>query len=855
MEKVLKLTSDTLRKVFSVSIGSTEPGFIGPFPYLLLLRWLILLGIAARFGIHWNEYSPEKHIQILSLLGITALVALFATYVTIVPNIRRSRKLQGLFIGLDVSLITYSYFLSNNTQSDFFLFYYLPIFAANEYLGGKPTFYVFGIITGLFAAVLVLMLPTDPDPNLTIIGLLLRVFLPREVFFISVVVTSSFLVRRERTQREELSRREAEVETLLNLRNQNLERRNEELEALDAVDHVLVASAPNIEPVLEIILKRTQEIVGAPVGIVMWHNLWDGTLELKAQNGYPPDAYSTKQKMGQGIIGKVAMTKQPLLVHDITKKEWSSVYLKVVPETRSELAVPIVDGNILLGVLDVQHPKPSAFSQEDLALLQTFAVQIVIAVHSMSIYNDLEQQIRSLRSLSIITSRIQDISYDTDTVLRFLLTGLTAGEGIGFSRAMLFLTSDDGTKLVGKMAIGAQTREEAEAIWARLDSQKPNRATHHEDPLLPLLDESEMFAWALRERRQHDFPLSEALQDVVIPIQMSKGAIMECLSDGKVVIVEESEEDVFRDEIERVTTSGDRGYSFACVPLVGKGRKSIGVLVVDNRFLFNERSINKKDVNNLEAYATVMAMSIENSRLISRLADEQKSATWRDFAARLAHIISTRIVAIDGAITQFRSAVLEQADRDLREDLDNLTRLLSDSIHKAKLVLRELRQYAAPADLNTTKLDIKELILKLQREFQFSENFPIDVILPDTPLVIQGDTLRLSDAFAELINNAQQSMQPEASYRECRIIITATLEVSANMQSSMVRLEFADTGPGIPEEEKKHIFDPLISTKSKGSGLGLAIVKGVIERHDGMIEECGIPGDGACFIVRLPMIS
>jgi len=87
------------------------------------------------------------------------------------------------------------------------------------------------------------------------------------------------------------------------------------------------------------------------------------------------------------------------------------------------------------------------------------------------------------------------------------------------------------------------------------------------------------------------------------------------------------------------------------------------------------------------------------------------------------------------------------------------------------------------------------------------------------------------------------------------ITITAGVEAAPAGPRVVARIEFANTGPGIPEADKKHIFEPFFSTKGKGSGLGLAIVKNIIEEHEGTIEEIGIPEAGARFIVRLPTIE
>jgi two-component system NtrC family sensor kinase len=70
-----------------------------------------------------------------------------------------------------------------------------------------------------------------------------------------------------------------------------------------------------------------------------------------------------------------------------------------------------------------------------------------------------------------------------------------------------------------------------------------------------------------------------------------------------------------------------------------------------------------------------------------------------------------------------------------------------------------------------------------------------------------------------------------------------------------VRLEFHDSGPGIPPEVQTRIFDPFFTTKpvGVGTGLGLSLSHGIIERHRGRIRVESEPGHGATFVIELPL--
>ena len=90
---------------------------------------------------------------------------------------------------------------------------------------------------------------------------------------------------------------------------------------------------------------------------------------------------------------------------------------------------------------------------------------------------------------------------------------------MGFSRAMLFLADEAETQLQGKMAIGARTQEEAEAIWKSLDAKTHKLRAEGKSILTYLLDQAEKFSTLVAEKRRRDWPLSRAIKGMCIPIE------------------------------------------------------------------------------------------------------------------------------------------------------------------------------------------------------------------------------------------------------------------------------------------------------------------------------------------------
>lgn len=132
--------------------------------------------------------------------------------------------------------------------------------------------------------------------------------------------------------------------------------------------------------------------------------------------------------VGQGVIGTVAATGEPLLVNDVSK-DARYVSMAPLPETRSELAVPLIFGRDVLGVLDVESSELNAFTQEDLFILRTLADQAAIATHEAQLYaNEREQAWISTALLQVSEATAQASSLDEvlNTVARItpMLTGV-----------------------------------------------------------------------------------------------------------------------------------------------------------------------------------------------------------------------------------------------------------------------------------------------------------------------------------------------------------------------------------------------------------------------------------------------
>jgi sigma-B regulation protein RsbU (phosphoserine phosphatase) len=103
--------------------------------------------------------------------------------------------------------------------------------------------------------------------------------------------------------------------------------------------------------------------------------------------------------LGMGLVGFAAQTKQAVLVSDVAK---DTRYINTNPETRSELAVPLVYKDKVIGVLDLEHTRRGFFTEEHQRTITTLAAQVAIAIENARLYEEVARQERRLeRDLSL----------------------------------------------------------------------------------------------------------------------------------------------------------------------------------------------------------------------------------------------------------------------------------------------------------------------------------------------------------------------------------------------------------------------------------------------------------------------
>lgn len=189
------------------------------------------------------------------------------------------------------------------------------------------------------------------------------------------------------------------------------------IEPLSTEFLIRLADALNTTLDLQTLLKRTADLVRVVIDYrifaILLVNDRTRDLRMRFQIGHSPEAERMRIKMGHGIVGQVAQERHAIMVNDVTRAE---NYINVNPGVRSELAVPLIVKNRVIGVIDIQSEQPDYFSPEHMRLLQLTASRIGQAIENARLYSRVARQAQTLEVLNEISRELTSI-LDVDALL------------------------------------------------------------------------------------------------------------------------------------------------------------------------------------------------------------------------------------------------------------------------------------------------------------------------------------------------------------------------------------------------------------------------------------------------------
>src|SRR5437667_7250221 len=232
-----------------------------------------------------------------------------------------------------------------------------------------------------------------------------------------------------------------------------------------------------------------------------------------------------------------------------------------------------------------------------------------------------------------------------------------------------------------------------------------------------------------------------------------------------------------------------------------------------------------------------------------QLVQAGKLATLGELTTGVAHELNNPLnnigLFVGNAVDLIELAVPEKGQivRELRHAMQQ--------VGKATEIISHLRTFgrAAPASREAISLTqvIERALSLMGEQLRLREiEVTVDLVPPSEEPVVIGNAIQLEQVFINLLTNARDAVA-ESPRKAIRI--------AGSAGAGVVEVTLSDTGPGIPPGLERRIFDPFFTTKEVGKGTGLCIVitHGIINEHGGTISVVSPPGEGARFLIHLPL--
>ena len=233
--------------------------------------------------------------------------------------------------------------------------------------------------------------------------------------------------------------------------------------------------------------------------------------------------------------------------------------------------------------------------------------------------------------------------------------------------------------------------------------------------------------------------------------------------------------------------------------------------------------------------------------LEEQLAQARKMEAVGQLTGGIAHDFNNLLTVIVGNLDliERRAGHDEKTERQL-----SAIRYAAD---RGRSLTRQLLAFSRRQHLSPVTLDANSLVANFTPLLKqaVGEAVTVTLDLAKAPLTVDVDSAQLETALLNLAVNARDAMGGGGA-----LSIRTSLEAARGRKAAQawVRIEVADTGPGIAADSLERIFEPFFTTKEvgKGSGLGLSQVYGFVQQSGGQITVESPPGSGACFVLRLP---
>jgi len=322
---------------------------------------------------------------------------------------------------------------------------------------------------------------------------------------------------------------------------------------------------------------------------------------------------------------------------------------------------------------------------------------------------------------------------------------------------------------------------------------------------------------------------------VEIRLPIGKGISGYVAETGETIDIADAYNDPrFNPEIDK--KSGYKTNTMLCMPMKNKDEKIIGVFQLLNK---KGGKFDEDDEVFIDALSAHASVAIENARLAQEMVQSERLSAVGRMASTIIHDIKNPM----GTLRVYAQVLKRKSGNEEAAKLaDEMIHQVDRFVKMAQEILDFSRGVSSMAivevDFEEVIEDVLSFIEKdlekhnvvLHRKTEFRGKVKLDID-------------KLSRVFYNIVGNARDAMAEGG-----------TITVLTTQDNGNVRIEFTDTGAGMPDEVRKRIFEPFMTYgKKHGTGLGMAIVKKVIDDHKGKIEIDSELGKGTTIRIFLPL--
>ena len=218
------------------------------------------------------------------------------------------------------------------------------------------------------------------------------------------------------------------------------------LEVADVVNTTL-----DLDTTLRRVAELVRKVIDYEIFAILLLNEKAQELRFRFQTGYPREyADRIRIKVGQGVTGRAAQLRQAVLVEDVTKEDG---YIEAIPNVRSELAIPLVVKNRVIGVIDLEAREPGYFTEEHRRLLTLIASRMAVGIENAQLYTRTTRQARTLLLLNEISRELTSI-LNVDELLKRIAELLN--RIIDYQMFSILLVDEDGERLSHRFSLRFQ---------------------------------------------------------------------------------------------------------------------------------------------------------------------------------------------------------------------------------------------------------------------------------------------------------------------------------------------------------------------------------------------------------------